>query len=674
MRFVNTSYFSEAGNYYLKNGVYTNALPDTLEHDAYWNEELNRCINGYSVAGCKITGDHYFYLNYCLINLIEDPTDDNRKYVSKVISLPKFWDGDYEFFWVREIAKNGISLEDYKKLELHSKVSHLAGGKHLICGKSRRKGFSFKTASIATKTYLLEKASITLVCAFEEKYVKDNMSKALEYTNHLNSITNPSPFARAKLIDTNLHIKSGYKVKVGGIEVAKGDKSEILGITFKDKPDAARGKDPKLVIMEEAGTFTNIKDAFAAIRPSLYAGNFMTGQAIILGTGGKMESSTIGFSEMFYNPEPYELLAFDNIYDEEFTNKPCGFFWPVYLNKEGFTDIDGNSDKEGAIQSELINREELKKTAEDKKQLTKYVTEQPFTPKEAFSISNTNIFNVYELDLHLRQLQAKDTVDTLGIRGLLTISDSGKVTFEKNDNLHECVYPVTQKDKHAGCVVIYEFPPEDYIPESLYISSLDPYAQNKSNYSSSLGACYIYKRSMVGETTGDRLVAAYVGRPETLKEFNETIRRLLIFYNAKCLYENQINNIKEYFENKNCLYLLADTPTCLKATVNSLVRRGKGIHMTKDIKLELEVYLRDWLVELNSEGVPNYKFIYDKSLLKELISYNDTGNFDRVIALMLIVIYKIQLTKITVEKRNQVVQDSFLTRKLFSNRHIHNGK
>lgn len=669
MKFINTNYFSDTGNYYLKHGIYTHAIPDTLEHDEFWNIELNRATNGYSVGGFRITGDHYFYLNYCPINLIEDPDDNNKKYVSKVTTLPKFWDGDYEFFWLREIAKNGITLEEYKKLELHSRISHLAGGKHLICGKSRRKGFSFKTSAIATKTYLLERGSMTLVCAFEEKYVKDNMVKALEYTNHLNSVANPSPFSRNKLKDTDLHIKSGYKVKINGIESQQGDKSEILGVTFKDRADSARGKDPRLVIMEEAGTFTNIKDAFAAIEPSLYAGNFMTGQAIILGTGGKMESSTIGFSEMFYNPEPYNMLSFDNIWDEEQSNKPCGLFWPVYLNKEGFTDEDGNSDTEGAIQSEMVKREELKKTAEDKQRLTKYVTEQPFTPKEAFSISNTNIFNVYELDLHLRQIQAKPTVDNLGIKGVLTISESGKVSFEKDDNLKECTYPVRIKDSNIGCIIIYEFPPEGNIPDSLYISGLDPYAQDKAKTSPSLGSCFIFKRSTIEGGTGDRLVASYVGRPESIKVFNENVRRLLLYYNAKCLYENVINNIYEYFTNKNCLYLLADTPTCLKATSNTN-RRGKGQHMSPAIKQELEVYLRDWLVELNQEGVPNYKFIFDQSLLKELISYNDTGNFDRVITIMLIILYKIQLTKILIETKKDKIVDSFLTRKLFTNRHI----
>ncbi len=331
-------------------------------------------------------------------------------------------------------------------------------------------------------------------------------------------------------------------------------------------------------------------------------------------------------------------------------------------------DDNGNSEVEAATQSEMSIREMIKSKSKDKQQLTKYITEQPFTPKEAFSISSTNIFNVYELDLHLRNLQAKATVDNTGIKGMLTISDSGIVTFEKDDSLYECDYPITKDaDKHAGAVVIYEFPPENGdIPELTFIGSLDPYAKDQAEYSSSLGACYIYKRGTIGEGLADRLVASYVGRPETLKQFHETVRRLLIFYKARCLYENQINLFKEYLENKNCLYLLAETPTIMRSTSNGR-RSNYGVTMSKDTKMQLETALAEWLLEPNTEGVPNYKFIYDKALLKELISYNDEGNFDRVIALMLIILYKLQLTKINVEKKKQQVEDSFFTRRLCVN-------
>lgn len=676
MKFVNTRYFSEAGNFYLKNKVYTFALPGTVEHRNFWNEEVRRSIEGYSVGDVKITGDHYFYLNYSPIRrVIFDKTGKATKAVSKGISLPDFWDGDYDFFWAKQIARHGIEEIEYKKLQLHSKIKDLSGGKHLICGKSRRKGFSFKNASIVLKEYLLNKGSKCLIASFEEKYAKDTFIKAKEYSDHLNSIAVSSPFAKKKLINSinDLIMKSGYKRPVGGILVEEGYKSEIVGVTFQNNPDAARGKDPNLVIFEEAGTFANLKDAFRAVEPSLKDGDMVTGQAIIFGTGGDMEYGTLDFNEMYYNPEPYDMLAFENIWDDEQSVETCGFFFPVYLNKVGFMDEEGNSDVDAAVQSEMSRRDMIKSKSKDKQQLTKYITEQPFTPKEAFSISSTNIFNVYELDLHLRQIEANPTVDNLGVKGFLTISESGLVTFQKDDSLHECGFPVREQDKHSGAVVIYEFPPEDgNIPELMYIGSFDPLAKDQAKYSNSLGAAYIYKRGSAEGGFADRIVASYIGRPETLKQLHETLRRLLIFYKAKCLYENQINLVKEYFDNKNSLYLLAETPTCLKAS-SSNARKGYGLTMNKDTKLELESYLADWLIEPNAEGIPNYKFIYDKGLLKELIHYNDEGNFDRVIALMLIIIYKIQLTKITIEKRKEKKVESFLDRKMFSNRHIQNG-
>jgi hypothetical protein len=672
MKFTNTKYFSEAGNYYLKNGIYTKALPNTIEHSKFWDEEKRRCIEGYTIGDTEITGDHYFYLNYSPIRrVVYDKGGNVTKNVSKKVSLPDFWDGDYEFFWCREIAKNGIDENKYKSLQLKSKIKHLSGGRHLICGKSRRKGFSFKTGSIALKEYLFNRKSQTLIASFEEKYAKDTFVKAKEYSDHLNSIAINSPFAKRKLINSvaDLHMKSGFKKSIDGIEVDAGFLSEIVGVTFQNNPDASRGKDPNLVIFEEAGTFANLKDAFRAVEPSLKDGDYVTGQAIIFGTGGDMEYGTLEFNEMYYNPEPYDMLAFENIWDEEYSDQTCGFFFPVYLNKVGHIDDDGNSNIESAIQSEKAKRELIKKTAKDKQQLVKYIVEQPFTPKEAFSISSTNIFNVYELDLHLRSLEANPTIDSTGIRGFLTVGSAGNIEFVKDDTLIECGFPVTEKEKHAGAIVIYEFPPTDGIPETLYIAGLDPYAKDQAVYSSSLGACYIYKRSTINNGTGDRLVASYIGRPETLKQYHEAVRRLLLFYNAKCLYENQINSFKEFLENKNCLYLLAETPTCLKATKN-IIRKGYGQTMNKDVKLELETYLAEWLLEINSEGVPNYKFIYDKALIKELISYNDKGNFDRVISLMLCILYKIQLTKIIIEERKKVIKDSFLTRRLFSNRHI----
>ena len=98
---INTELFREAGNHFMKYGYYT---PDPWGSPAwydYWQEERRRCLHGYTVAGVTIPGEFYSYLNYCPIQKSEE-TGFNVS--TKVKGFPDFWDGDYNYFWVREIA------------------------------------------------------------------------------------------------------------------------------------------------------------------------------------------------------------------------------------------------------------------------------------------------------------------------------------------------------------------------------------------------------------------------------------------------------------------------------------------------------------------------------------------------------------------------------------------
>jgi hypothetical protein len=173
------------------------------------------------------------------------------------------------------------------------------------------------------------------------------------------------------------------------------------------------------------------------------------------------------------------------------------------------------------------------------------------------------------------------------------------------------------------------------------------------------------KKSSIGYDNHDKVVAEYTGRPKSAKEFYENCRRLLMYYKATCLYENNFNGLKAYFEQKNSLYLLANTPTVLKANISSSVSRVYGQHMTKQVKDELELYLRDWLLEEVGDGKLNLHHIYSTPILDELIYYNETGNFDWVIALMLTICLKAQMHHVKVSEKRKEAKDSFFTRKLF---------
>jgi len=118
------------------------------------------------------------------------------------------------------------------------------------------------------------------------------------------------------------------------------------------------------------------------------------------------------------------------------------------------------------------------------------------------------------------------------------------------------------------------------------------------------------------------------------------------------MYENERKGIFPYFTAKHCDYLLADQPDIISDIVkNSTVQRKKGCHLNKQIKDWGEGMIKEWLNEEFAPGCRNLTRILSEPLLEELISYNDTGNFDRVCAFIQVMIYKEQLHNVVVKKR-----------------------
>lgn len=117
-------------------------------------------------------------------------------------------------------------------------------------------------------------------------------------------------------------------------------------------------------------------------------------------------------------------------------------------------------------------------------------------------------------------------------------------------------YPLKKEHKPEGSVVIWEYPVENP-PFGLYIAGCDPFDHDQS-FTDSLGSTFIFKRVQAGEAWSDVIVAEYSGRPNTAEEYYENVRKLLIMYNARLLFENERKGIYPYFTNKHCDYLLAD--------------------------------------------------------------------------------------------------------------------
>jgi len=201
--------------------------------------------------------------------------------------------------------------------------------------------------------------------------------------------------------------------------------------------------------------------------------------------------------------------------------------------------------------------------------------------------------------------------------------------------------------------------------KKLYDNKTDDHDKAGTN---SLGATFIYKRIQDFESYYDIIVAEYTGRPDTAEDYYENVRKLLLYYNARLLYENERKGIFPYFTQKHSDYLLADQPDIINDIIGkSTVQRRKGIHMNVQIKDYGEGLIKEWLNEEYAPGKKNLTKILSEPLLEELIQYNDKGNFDRVIALIMVMIYRQQLHNLHVKKKNEDVRKNNLFNKpLFS--------
>ena len=644
----NTDKFRQAAIFFEKHGCYTLAPVGTTDYNKYWEQETDRCKNGYIAPdGEGITGYNYFYLNYSpIFKLVEteytDRNGDLRKRRERILQFPSFWDYDYYYFCAIEEAEQQ--------------------GKHMAVLKSRQRGYSFKGASMLVRNYMLIPGSKNFAVASEQKFLIGDglLTKAWQIMDFLDQHT---AWAKQRLVSTRMERVSGYKVTDEfGKQTERGYLSSIVGITLKNDPERIRGTRGKLVLWEEGGKFPDLLDAWRIEQPSVETDDGVAfGLMIAFGTGGTIGASFEGLKELFYKPNANNVLAFPNIWDDGRENTECGFFVPAYSNLESFDDDgnqrfmdkDGNSLKELAIQNLIEQRNKIKDGGASQQSIDRFISERPIKPAEAVLELGKNIFPRKLLMDQLTRIRTNKKLQSMKHIVDLEWDGNGQVKATEKPSGDITNYPLKKGDKPHGSVVIWEYPVKDP-PLGLYIGGCDPYDHDDS-FTNSLGSTFIFKRVRAGEAWTDVIVAEYSGRPDTAEEYYENVRKLLTFYNARLLFENERKGIYPYFTNKHCDYLLADQPDKIISEVfkDSKVQRRKGCHMTKQIRAYGEGLILEWLLDEFEEGHPNVERVYSEPLIEELIENDGVRNVDRVIALCMVMIYREELYQVKVSSAKE---------------------
>lgn len=644
----NTIKFSPAAEFFKKHKCYTLAPRGTTDYNSYWDQETERCLNGYTAPdGDSITGYHYFYLNYSPIMKLKevsyiDRYGNTRTRRERILDFPRFWDYDYYYYDAIEQAEDD--------------------GKHMAVLKSRQRGYSFKGASMLVRNYELIPGSKNFAVASEQKFLIGDglLTKAWQIMDFIDKHT---AWAKQRLVSTRMERVAGYKITDEfGKQTEQGYMSSITGITLKNDPERIRGTRGKLVLWEEGGKFPGLLDAWRIEQPSVETDDGVAfGLMIAFGTGGTEGSSFTGLKELFYKPEAYNVLAFPNIWDDNAEQTKCGFFVPSWSNLESFDengnyiymDQDGNSLKEKAVENLIEQRNKIRDGGASQQSIDRFISERPIKPREAVLELGKNIFPRKLLLDQLTRLRTNTKLRNMKHIVDLNWDGNGQITATEKKTGDITEYPLKKGDKPHGSIVIWEYPIKDP-PFGLYIGGCDPYDHDDS-FTNSLGSVFIFKRVKAGEAWTDVIVAEYSGRPDTAEEYYENVRKLLVFYNARLLFENERKGIYPYFTNKHCDYLLADQPDKIISEVfkDSKVQRRKGCHMTKAIRAYGEGLILEWLLEEYEPGHPNVERIYSEPLIEELIENDGVKNVDRVIALCMVMIYREELYQVKVSKSQE---------------------
>lgn len=250
--------FRERAITYNRTGKYTEFPKGCKAYNDFWKEEFNRCQNGYTVGKYRLTGDHYFFLNYYRMQTIKE---DAIAGSGRNESFPGFLSKQYEFFHYVEMAE---------KL-----------GKDICILKARGIGLSEIVACLAVRPYTTNRGyHAMLTCAADIKLtpLKNKCWKQLDW---LNMNTNGG-MRHVRLVVNNNDTKRASIKTPDGIEY--GWMSEITSIVA-DTSDKIRGDRIDRLIFEEAGSNKVLTDSWIKGDALVALGGKHFGSRIALGTG-----------------------------------------------------------------------------------------------------------------------------------------------------------------------------------------------------------------------------------------------------------------------------------------------------------------------------------------------------------------------------------------------------
>jgi hypothetical protein len=693
--------FNRHAQNFLKDEIFCKAPRGSRDYIDYWDTEREKCRKG--VIFKSASGKTWY--------------------------LPRFYYHWINFLQIFNKAQKCFAFPDIRDFQLYMALYEFTAelhGKNIAIVKKRQMASSYFHIAKLYNKYIFEQGFVAKIGASDKKYI-DATNGCWKFLNEYHNFTNKATaWACGNFPNKVFSWQQIVATKTpDGREVSVGTKATISGISFDKDPVAGVGGQVGEMFYEEGGIAPTADVTYGYMRAAMREGTITTGVFTIAGSVGDL-SQCVPLQEFMKKPVENDFYPIEtDLLDETGATGTTALFIPEQWGMPPYIDQYGNSLVDEALAYLNTEFERLRKSLSPEKYQLE-ISQRPRNLKEAFDMRTVSIFPVQHTVAQIRRIEDNEyAIEYVDLER--TDRNEIKTVASERRPISEFPFPMTAEDKKS-IVCIHEHPIKNAAIGS-YLCTIDPVEVGATKTSPSLASVHIYKMDIevITEETfqksapgkegvemdwgpvkrkpesktetkvtshieGGKLVAWWCGRFDDPNETNEYISRLVEYYNARALCENNKPGFINYMiAKKRQKYLVFKDEMVFDKDLG-LIQNGQqkyGITMTVRLWKILLEYAVNSLSEVLYEETDEdgnvtrihygVERILDIMTLKEMQVYQPGMNADRLVSYALLMAFvkvqqaagrirkKVERTNDTVENPSKMITFKGNDRSIFRN-------
>lgn len=634
----NTYQFGKVGQYYLKHGRYHDFDFESPEYIKFWEAEEKKCIEGVWMGQLRVTGYHYFFLNFYPMMI---GTEDGEE--EGFASFLRLQFNLFHLFEYCDIVKFNIGLTKVRGCGL-TECAVVPG----VCD------FFIYAKNKAGKPIFKK----NVYFAYDDIHINGPdaiRTKATSAIEKIGEMTNggiEQPMDHTTKSSDIFHWVAGYK-KPDGKKIKTG--GEIYGKAVKTTGAGRAGRVSRVFYEESGQNLILGKLLITALEQTKRLGK-KTGYQIIWGTSGEDNKGIDAFRQVIYDPSFFECIKFKNQWKDleknpdnvkHLSKNPFEYMLPPESEEDGvgwfvptfeitIVDDDGNPDYIKGIHEVL--KERKKKEGGDPLSYIIHVGDHPITIEESLRRTGSNYFDSYLLStqhVNLTKPNSQYNLPTLlAVHGYKSPYERGFLHLRTGPG-NRIDGVDWELDMSKGTFYIREHPQTvDGVPyKNLYVQGIDSIDQSPgesaSKYSALSKFATMVKKRIPKDAMNDTseiYVAMYNERSADYRHDYYAAMALTRYYNADVMLEFTKKEIITHYRNYHLYHHFMKRPSF----DNQLNKNNKqiGIPGSKKWNEYMDEKIKEYILD-------NWNKICFPQLVEQLLDYDSENRtkFDLVVAM-----------------------------------------